>query len=475
MTDDPLISAITIDTLAIDPNDHNTIYAGTGDLNFGSFSMGSQGILKSTDAGATWTVLGADVFGPAYTEPPGQFPQYDAVGKVRVDPNNSSKVVAGTKKGVFISYNGGVDWTGPCTTNGFSDQRQDVTGLELSDMGSGVTRIIAAVGVRGFATTVQYDLGHQRRERPLRREHARERLPDVHVDRVERERVRLRQRGLRQPVRDRREHERGQRRPLRQSNDRRPARQDRHRGRAERSERDLCPGAVDRTEHAATAAARPAASSGSGRRRTAARPGRTWPARRVRPWAVCGSDYAQNWYDQGLAVDPNNADRLFVDTYDVWLATRTGSSFTDVTCGYGGGTSVHVDQHALAFVNGSSSMLIVGSDGGAFATTQADLNPPSPDQFLQHGQRPEHDRVLLGRHQRELRDLAESVSRRWRTGQRAQRGRLHGLPDRPRAMADDDRRRRLLRAHRPGRHRDRARATSSGTTAAACRAASATA
>src|SRR5207248_62486 len=100
-TDDPLIASISIDTLAIDPNDHNTIYAGTGDLNFGSFSMGSQGILKSTDAGAHWTVLGSDVFGPIYTEPSGQFPQYDAVGKVRVDPNNSNRVVAGTKKGVF--------------------------------------------------------------------------------------------------------------------------------------------------------------------------------------------------------------------------------------------------------------------------------------------------------------------------------------------------------------------------------------
>src|SRR6266478_4690326 len=51
VTDDPLISTITIDTLTIDPSDHNTIYAGTGDLNFGSFSMGSQGILKSTDGG----------------------------------------------------------------------------------------------------------------------------------------------------------------------------------------------------------------------------------------------------------------------------------------------------------------------------------------------------------------------------------------------------------------------------------------
>src|SRR5437660_1849946 len=159
VTDDPLIATIAIDTIVIDPNNHNTIYAGTGDLNFGSFSMGSQGILKSIDAGVTWTVLGANVFGMIYNEPAGQFPQYNAVGKVRVDPNNSSKVVAGTKQGLFFSYDGGANWSGPCFTNPFSTQRQDVTGLELSNMGGGNTRIIAAIGTRGFPTSVQYDLG----------------------------------------------------------------------------------------------------------------------------------------------------------------------------------------------------------------------------------------------------------------------------------------------------------------------------
>ena len=158
VTDDPLVSTTSIDSVTIDPSNHNTIYAGTGDLNYGSFSMGSQGILKSTDAGATWTVLGADVFGIAYPVPAGQFPQYQAVGKVRVDPINSNIVVAGTKTGLYLSYDGGVNWTGPCLTNSFPTQRQDITGLELTDVG-GSTRILAAVGARGFATTVQFDLG----------------------------------------------------------------------------------------------------------------------------------------------------------------------------------------------------------------------------------------------------------------------------------------------------------------------------
>ena len=71
VTDDPLISTTAIDSVTIDPNDHNTVYAGTGDLNYGSFSMGSQGILKSTDAGASWTVLGADVFGMRFPDASG--------------------------------------------------------------------------------------------------------------------------------------------------------------------------------------------------------------------------------------------------------------------------------------------------------------------------------------------------------------------------------------------------------------------
>jgi len=49
-----------------------------------------------------------------------------------------------------------------------------------------------------------------------------------------------------------------------------------------------------------------------------------------------------------------------------------GTTWNDTTCGYsysGAAGSVHVDQHALAFLPGSSSILLIGNDGGAHGTT----------------------------------------------------------------------------------------------------------
>ena len=92
------------------------------------------------------------------------------------------------------------------------------------------------------------------------------------------------------------------------------------------------------------------------------------------------ADYPQNWYDQGIVVDPNNPDRVFFDTFEVWLASSTGTAWYDLTCGYNGNSVtnhvVHVDQHALAFVHGSSDILLVGNDGGVHATTQRQHRGP---------------------------------------------------------------------------------------------------
>ena len=101
MTDDPLISTTSIDTVTIDPNNHNTIYAGTGELNYRLFLDGQPGHpqvdrCRSDVDGARRRRLRSG----ATRSLPGQFPQYNAVGKVRVDPNNSNRVVAGTKTGL---------------------------------------------------------------------------------------------------------------------------------------------------------------------------------------------------------------------------------------------------------------------------------------------------------------------------------------------------------------------------------------
>ena len=375
VTDDPLISTTAIDTIVIDPNDHNTIYAGTGDLNYGSFSMGSQGILKSTDAGATWTVLGADVFGMAFLTPPGQFPQYNAVGKVRVDPNDSNRVAAGAKTGLYLSYDGGVNWTGPCSTNGFNTQRQDITGLELTDMGGGTTRIIAAVGVRGFATTVQYDLGNNGANGLYSATMGSSGCPTFTSIASNANGFVYGNAVAGSPYSSGANMNAGSGVMYANSTTGDQL------GRIDVAVAPSNPNVI--YAQVQSIAGNTGGNCGGG------------PGCQLGVWAStnggtswsfmagsqgpslggCGFDYPQNWYDQGLAVDPNNPDRLFVDTYDVWFATRTGSSFTDLTCGYNGtsGHVVHVDQHALAFVNGSSSILLIGSDGGAFSTSNADI------------------------------------------------------------------------------------------------------
>ena len=384
-TDDALVTTVNVDSVVIDPSNHNTVYAGTGDLNFGSFSMGSQGILKSTDAGATWTVLAPNVFGAALPEPAGQFPQYNAVGKVRVDPNNSNNVVAGTKVGLYVSNDGGTNWTGPCLTNAFNTQRQDITGLELTNI-SGTTRILAAVGTRGFATPVQYNLdqnganGLYKGTLPasgcptdftLITTNANGFIFGTTVTGSPYATGNLLNAGTGTPYGGN----------ITTGN---------QLGRMDIAVAPSNPNYI----YAQVGSIIPNNNAGCGNAAgcqlgvwSSIDGGATWTMltgsaggslRNCTGGNTSGNpgDYPQNWYDQGMAVDPNNPDRLFIDTYDTWLVSRTGTSFYNTTCGYNGSALanhvVHVDHHALAFVPGSSSILLEGSDGGIFSTSNAD-------------------------------------------------------------------------------------------------------
>lgn len=100
---------LAMGSLTVDPSSPSTIYAGSGEANFAQDSRYGEGLYKSTNGGASWTV---------YTGPSNAFVRR-AISKIVVDPTNSSVVyltLAGAANGSFGGYgvykstNGGVDW-----------------------------------------------------------------------------------------------------------------------------------------------------------------------------------------------------------------------------------------------------------------------------------------------------------------------------------------------------------------------------
>jgi len=99
------IPTISIGDLAIDPQNPNVLYAGTGEANSSSFSFLGSGIYKSEDAGQSWNFSGLE--NSAY------------IGRIVVDHNNSERVFAAAcgnlftpsnERGIYRSIDGGDNW-----------------------------------------------------------------------------------------------------------------------------------------------------------------------------------------------------------------------------------------------------------------------------------------------------------------------------------------------------------------------------
>lgn len=340
------VSNTAIGDIIIDPNNHNTIYAGTGDLRYGSFSFGSAGVLRSTDAGETWSVIGADVFGPLYTPSSGGFPQYQSIGKVVVDPNDSTNLVVGTKTGLFFSYDTGATWSGPCYTNAFSSgptaQRQDMTGL-IAVNDAGTTRLYAAVGTRGIATPVQPDLGKNGANGVYKATMPAAGCPALGD-------WTLLNNGW----------------PAATGNGTPSTTMGRiELAVAPTNNQILYAMAADVTTRGVLAVWK------------TTNAGATWTQTTTGAgFGGCSDPGTQMWYDAGLTVSPTNPDVIFASTVDLFRSTNGGTSFTNLTCGYSTGTT-HVDHHARAYVGNDPDKLLIGSDGGAYYTANAQATNPT--------------------------------------------------------------------------------------------------
>ncbi len=100
LTDD--LPQIGVSGIAIDPNNSNVIYISTGDDDAGdSYSIG---VLKSTDGGSTWNQTGSlgSIVGDDF---------YPTSNEILIDPTNSNKVWVATGSGLYLSTNAGTSWT----------------------------------------------------------------------------------------------------------------------------------------------------------------------------------------------------------------------------------------------------------------------------------------------------------------------------------------------------------------------------
>jgi Bacterial Ig domain/Putative Ig domain len=101
------LANIAVTVLAMDPTDHNTIYAGTGEGYFNADGVRGAGIFKSNDAGAHWTRLASTASNA----------NFFFINDVVVSPVNGQHVYAATRTGVFRSLDGGANWTQVIVSN----------------------------------------------------------------------------------------------------------------------------------------------------------------------------------------------------------------------------------------------------------------------------------------------------------------------------------------------------------------------
>ena len=328
---DLLLPNIAVASLAMDPRNPQVLYAGTGEGFFNFDAITGAGIFKTTDGGATWTALAAT------TPPPGATQSdFSYVNQIVVSPRDSNRVYAATRNGVFRSTDGGTTWTlmiNGTSVNGCTDlalQTRRTVGYLYAACGTFAQATIyrALDSATSALTAVYTEAGMGRTSLAI----------------------------------------------------------------APSNENVIYALAANSSTNGMHAVLRSttggAAGSWTARVRSTA-PVKLNSLQLTNPvyaYAECvgpanAANYNQGWYDNVIAVDPTNSERVWTGGIDLMRSDDGGQNWG--VAGYwwfnqGHPNYVHADQHVIRFhpgYNGTTNkQMYVANDGGVFRTNDAQAN-----------------------------------------------------------------------------------------------------
>jgi hypothetical protein len=266
---------LTVGALAFDPSAPSTVYCGTGEGDWWSWL--GMGVLRSTNGGASWSTLCTAPF------------VGDGFYSLVVDPSRRTRLFAGTRGGLWVSTDGGVNWT----------RRRSQMTWSISKRGS---ELLAACQDGLFRST---NNGTTWTAVALPGEPA--------------------------------------------------------------SFQRLAVAIAPSNRRVAYAWGASAASGFLWRRAAGA-----WTAVAVPPGASVG----QAWYDWYVAVSPDRANEVYCGAIDIHRGRLASGTWTwvNLSSKFGGGNSIHPDQHSIAFEPGAPATVYAGNDGGVYRSDDRGIN-----------------------------------------------------------------------------------------------------
>ena len=119
-----LMPNLAVTTLALDPSNDQIIYAGTGEGFSNVDSVRGAGIFKTIDGGANWTYLSMTNTDDFYY-----------INKIVASPTNPNTVYAATRSGIFKSTDAGASWTWATVSAGSYSSNSGYLDIAVVDNG----------------------------------------------------------------------------------------------------------------------------------------------------------------------------------------------------------------------------------------------------------------------------------------------------------------------------------------------------